>query len=185
MIGNYVWSVARPGIGKDTQREKEGCDDTSRKARSQAESNGQATHTTTAEAELFAIFAILKKVQAQQIMGHYGSGRARHSDQETGKSPAPEGMIVGLISKQVKSRPLIYSRKVQGQIELADGPMYREARKRGKKVIRDIHKPPEGGDQCKVEVARGMTSIGKVQSEEGSDIQMEIERQEGRREMEK
>eukprot|EP00965_Chrysotila_dentata_P183637 6064023-Pleurochrysis_carterae.AAC.2 len=32
---------------------------------------------TSAEAELLAIFAILRKVQAQQIRGHYEDGRAR------------------------------------------------------------------------------------------------------------
>eukprot|EP00965_Chrysotila_dentata_P078984 2604930-Pleurochrysis_carterae.AAC.1 len=44
---------------------------------------------------------------------------------------APEGMIVGLISKQVKSRPAIHNRRVQGHMELADGPIYQEVRKRG------------------------------------------------------
>eukprot|EP00965_Chrysotila_dentata_P028707 953803-Pleurochrysis_carterae.AAC.1 len=34
----------------------------------------------------------------------------------------PEGMIIGLLSKQVKSRPVIYGMKVQGRIEMADGP---------------------------------------------------------------
>eukprot|EP00965_Chrysotila_dentata_P141758 4685256-Pleurochrysis_carterae.AAC.2 len=66
---------------------------------------------------------------------------------------APDGMITGLLSKQVKSRPLICGRKVQGSIELADGPIYREARKRGEKVIRDMHTHPEGGDKC--ELAKG------------------------------
>eukprot|EP00965_Chrysotila_dentata_P047646 1580352-Pleurochrysis_carterae.AAC.1 len=60
---------------------------------------------------------------------------------------APEGMVTGLISKQVKSRPIIYNRKVMGNIELADNPVYQEARKRGKKLIRDIYRPPEGGDK--------------------------------------
>eukprot|EP00965_Chrysotila_dentata_P193918 6176041-Pleurochrysis_carterae.AAC.3 len=55
---------------------------------------------------------------------------------------APEGMITALINKQIKSRPIIYSRKVQGQMELADNPIYQEVRRRGKKVIRDLHKPP-------------------------------------------
>eukprot|EP00965_Chrysotila_dentata_P056304 1867925-Pleurochrysis_carterae.AAC.1 len=58
----------------------------------------------------------------------------------------PEGMVTGLISKQVRSRPIIYNRKVQGQVELADIPIYQEARRRGKKFIRGLHKPPAGGD---------------------------------------
>eukprot|EP00965_Chrysotila_dentata_P151366 5003164-Pleurochrysis_carterae.AAC.1 len=32
---------------------------------------------TAAGAELFAIFAILRKVQAKQDIGHYGKGKAR------------------------------------------------------------------------------------------------------------
>eukprot|EP00965_Chrysotila_dentata_P246230 6207036-Pleurochrysis_carterae.AAC.1 len=59
---------------------------------------------------------------------------------------APEGMITGLISKQVKSRPMIYNRRVMGHTEQADIPIYQEARKRGKKLIRETYKPPEGGD---------------------------------------
>eukprot|EP00965_Chrysotila_dentata_P039878 1324895-Pleurochrysis_carterae.AAC.1 len=42
----------------------------------------------------------------------------------------PEGMVTGLISKQVKSRPIIYHRRVMGRTELADNPIYQEARKR-------------------------------------------------------
>eukprot|EP00965_Chrysotila_dentata_P126949 4199415-Pleurochrysis_carterae.AAC.1 len=45
---------------------------------------------------------------------------------------APEGMITGLISKQVKSRPIIYNRKVMGGTELADIPIYQEVRRRGR-----------------------------------------------------
>eukprot|EP00965_Chrysotila_dentata_P071034 2347297-Pleurochrysis_carterae.AAC.1 len=69
---------------------------------------------------------------------------------------APEGMVTGLISKQVRSRPIIYNRKVQGQVELADNPIYQEARRRGKKFIRELHKPPAGGDSCESGVAQGM-----------------------------
>eukprot|EP00965_Chrysotila_dentata_P002970 96175-Pleurochrysis_carterae.AAC.1 len=36
----------------------------------------------------------------------------------------PEGMVAGLISKQVKSRPMIYNRRVMGHTELADIPIY-------------------------------------------------------------
>eukprot|EP00965_Chrysotila_dentata_P050001 1656816-Pleurochrysis_carterae.AAC.1 len=32
---------------------------------------------TAAEAELFAIFAILRKIQAEQVLGHYGKEKAR------------------------------------------------------------------------------------------------------------
>eukprot|EP00965_Chrysotila_dentata_P039279 1305090-Pleurochrysis_carterae.AAC.2 len=67
---------------------------------------------------------------------------------------APEGMVTGLISKQVKSRPIIYSKKVMGHAELADTPIYQEAGKRGKKIIRETHKPPEGGDTCEKGVDR-------------------------------
>eukprot|EP00965_Chrysotila_dentata_P006359 208111-Pleurochrysis_carterae.AAC.1 len=59
-----------------------------------------------------------------------------------------------LAAKQVKSRPIIYSRKVMGHIKLADNPIYQEARRRGKKLTRDTYKPPEGGDKCESGVAR-------------------------------
>eukprot|EP00965_Chrysotila_dentata_P134905 4462438-Pleurochrysis_carterae.AAC.1 len=75
----------------------------------------------------------------------------------------PAGMITSLLSKQVKSRPVIYGRKVQGRTELADAPIYWEVRQRGKTVIRNMHKPPEGGDRCEGEVAKGLTSITKEQ----------------------
>eukprot|EP00965_Chrysotila_dentata_P261209 6214177-Pleurochrysis_carterae.AAC.4 len=95
---------------------------------------------------------------------------------------APEGMITGLISKQVRSRPMIYNRKVKGHMELADGPIHQEARKQGRKVVRDMHKPPEGGDKCEGAVARGM--ISACEDEDNSDRKMDIERQRGRREVE-
>eukprot|EP00965_Chrysotila_dentata_P138514 4582025-Pleurochrysis_carterae.AAC.2 len=63
-------------------------------------------------------------------------------------------MIAELISKQVKSEPVIYNRKLTGHMELADGPINQEARKRGEKVIREMHKPPEGGEKCEGGVAR-------------------------------
>eukprot|EP00965_Chrysotila_dentata_P258944 6213401-Pleurochrysis_carterae.AAC.1 len=44
---------------------------------------------------------------------------------------------------------------------MADGPIYWEARQRGKKVMRGMHKPSEGGDKCEGEVAKGLTSIGR------------------------
>eukprot|EP00965_Chrysotila_dentata_P164556 5432149-Pleurochrysis_carterae.AAC.1 len=69
----------------------------------------------------------------------------------------PEGMVTGLISKQVRSRPIIYSRKVRGHKELADNPIYQEARRRVKKfIIRDTYKHPEGWDKCESGVARGL-----------------------------
>eukprot|EP00965_Chrysotila_dentata_P261940 6214416-Pleurochrysis_carterae.AAC.1 len=43
-------------------------------------------------------------------------------------------------------RHIYYLWKVMGQAELADNPIYQEARRRGGKVIRDMHRPPEGGD---------------------------------------
>eukprot|EP00965_Chrysotila_dentata_P063420 2102064-Pleurochrysis_carterae.AAC.1 len=63
---------------------------------------------------------------------------------------------MGLISKQVTSRPIIHNRKIQGHVELTDGPIYQEVRRRGEKMIRDLHKPPEGGDRCEGGGARGM-----------------------------
>ena len=95
------------------------------------------------------------------------------------------GMDTGLISKQVKSRPLIYTRKAMGHTELADIPIYQEVRRRGKKFIRDIHKPPKGGDTCESGVARGLIDGGITEEEDVSDIEMDIERQEGKREVEK
>eukprot|EP00965_Chrysotila_dentata_P024130 799685-Pleurochrysis_carterae.AAC.1 len=97
----------------------------------------------------------------------------------------PEGMVTGLISKQVKSRPIIYSRKVLGHTELADSPIYQEARKRGEMFIRDTYKPPEGGERCESGVARGLIDGCNTEKEEDSDIEMDIERQEGKREVEK
>eukprot|EP00965_Chrysotila_dentata_P171484 5659401-Pleurochrysis_carterae.AAC.1 len=98
---------------------------------------------------------------------------------------APEGMITGLVSKQVKSRPLIYNRKVKGIAELADTPIYEEARRRGKKFIRESHKPPEEGDKCERYVARGLIDGGETEEEEEDDTELDIERQEGKREVEK
>eukprot|EP00965_Chrysotila_dentata_P162228 5357134-Pleurochrysis_carterae.AAC.1 len=89
----------------------------------------------------------------------------------------PEGMIVGLVSKQVRSRPVIYSRKVQGQVELADSPIYQEARRRGKKLIRDLHKPTAGGSSCESGIAKGMLEGDDEEARE-SDVELDIERQE-------
>eukprot|EP00965_Chrysotila_dentata_P011565 378490-Pleurochrysis_carterae.AAC.1 len=192
---------------------------------------------TSAEAELFAIFAILRKVQALQDTGRYGGGKARiliMSDSLSGietiekvwrgkknvyrkmKNGAvleaitnvreflgtvifmwvpshvgivpnitadsiaskeheepPEGLIMGLLSKQVRSRPVIYGRKVQGRIEMADGPIYWEARQQGKKVIRGMHKPPIGGDTCEGKVSKGLISIDKAQDEDSAwDVEL-------------
>eukprot|EP00965_Chrysotila_dentata_P034571 1151224-Pleurochrysis_carterae.AAC.1 len=197
---------------------------------------------TVAEAELFAIFAIMRKIQAQQYMGKYGNEKARvliMSDCLAGlrviekvwrgekniyrklrngavleaitnvretlgtvifmwipshvgiipnvladniairaREEPPEGMVTGIISKQVKGRPIIYNRKVMGHAELADNPIYQEARRRGEKIIRDMHRPPEGGDICESGVARGMTEGCNVEEMEASDMEMDIERQE-------
>eukprot|EP00965_Chrysotila_dentata_P260577 6213953-Pleurochrysis_carterae.AAC.1 len=72
-----------------------------------------------------------------------------------------------------------------GRVELADSPIYQEARRRGGKVIRDTYKPPEGGDRCESGVARGMVDGGNTEEEENSDIEMDIERQESKIEVEK
>eukprot|EP00965_Chrysotila_dentata_P190912 6174192-Pleurochrysis_carterae.AAC.1 len=180
---------------------------------------------TAAGAELFAIFAIIRKVQAKQDMGHYG--KSQDLNHETTKwsgtrsyheckgkpgngdlhvvpvtcwiipnvtadnvaaqeqEATPEGMVTGLISKQVKSRPMIYSRKVMGHIvvELADNPIYQKVRRRGKKLIRETHKPPEGRDKCESGVARGLVDGCNTEEEEDSDTEMDIERQGGKREV--
>eukprot|EP00965_Chrysotila_dentata_P186436 6156170-Pleurochrysis_carterae.AAC.1 len=83
---------------------------------------------------------------------------------------APEGMVTG---------------KVMGKIKLADHPIYQEARKRGKKLIRDTYKPPERGDKCESGTARGLVDGCNAEKEEASNIEMDIERQEGKREVEK
>eukprot|EP00965_Chrysotila_dentata_P177783 5872156-Pleurochrysis_carterae.AAC.1 len=170
---------------------------------------------TAAEAELFAIFAILRKVQAQQDMGYSGNEKARvliMSDCLSGlriiervwrgrrntyrglqngavleaitnarenlgtvivmwipshvgiipnviadniaaqeQEESPEARVTGLISMQVKSRPIIYSRKVMGHVELADSPIYQEARRRAKKVIRGTYKPRKEGTNVRAE----------------------------------
>eukprot|EP00965_Chrysotila_dentata_P240922 6203994-Pleurochrysis_carterae.AAC.1 len=72
-----------------------------------------------------------------------------------------------------------------GNIELADNPVYQEARKRGQKLIRDIYKPPEGGDKCESGIAKGVVNGYNAEEEEIFDIEIDIERQEGKREVEK
>eukprot|EP00965_Chrysotila_dentata_P189256 6173221-Pleurochrysis_carterae.AAC.1 len=72
-----------------------------------------------------------------------------------------------------------------GRIELADIPFYQEARSRGGKFIRETHKPPQGGDKCERSVAKGLLDGGNTQEDEDSNREMDIERQEGKREVEK
>eukprot|EP00965_Chrysotila_dentata_P110429 3648525-Pleurochrysis_carterae.AAC.1 len=91
---------------------------------------------------------------------------------------APEGMVTGLISKQVTSRPIIYNRKVKGQAELADNPIYQEARRRGERIIRELHKPPAGGDSCESQVVKGMLEGCNEEEAEDFDLELDIERQE-------
>eukprot|EP00965_Chrysotila_dentata_P047109 1563307-Pleurochrysis_carterae.AAC.1 len=45
-----------------------------------------------------------------------------------------------------------------------------------------MHKPPVGGDECEGIIATGMLSI---EEEEASDREIDVERQEGKREVEK
>eukprot|EP00965_Chrysotila_dentata_P225643 6194891-Pleurochrysis_carterae.AAC.2 len=71
-----------------------------------------------------------------------------------------------------------------GHAELADSPIYQEARRRGKKVIRDIHNSPKGGYSCKSRTARGLIEGGNMEEYEEPDMEMDIERQEGKREVE-
>eukprot|EP00965_Chrysotila_dentata_P173896 5740277-Pleurochrysis_carterae.AAC.1 len=54
--------------------------------------------------------------------GNLGQDNIATQEQEE----APAGMATGLISKQVKSRPVMYNRKVMGHVELADNPIYQE-----------------------------------------------------------
>eukprot|EP00965_Chrysotila_dentata_P003416 111041-Pleurochrysis_carterae.AAC.1 len=68
-----------------------------------------------------------------------------------------------------------------GHIELADNPIYQEVRRRGRKLIRDTKKPPEGGDTCESGVARGLVDGYNTDS----DTEMDIESQEGKRKVEK
>eukprot|EP00965_Chrysotila_dentata_P218203 6190454-Pleurochrysis_carterae.AAC.2 len=63
----------------------------------------------------------------------------------------PEGMVTGLISKQVKSRPIIYNRKVMGRAELADNPIYQEARRRGEKSYGTCINPQKKGTNVRAE----------------------------------
>eukprot|EP00965_Chrysotila_dentata_P167543 5532829-Pleurochrysis_carterae.AAC.1 len=65
---------------------------------------------------------------------------------------------------------------------MADNPIYQEARRRGKKFIRDTYKPPEGGVKCESGVAGGLVDGCNAEEEEDSNIEMDIERQEGKRE---
>eukprot|EP00965_Chrysotila_dentata_P237751 6202101-Pleurochrysis_carterae.AAC.3 len=48
-----------------------------------------------------------------------------------------------------------------------------------------MHKPPGGGDKCEGGVARGMIGACMAEEEGESDMEMDIERQEGKREVEK
>eukprot|EP00965_Chrysotila_dentata_P058390 1936611-Pleurochrysis_carterae.AAC.1 len=47
-----------------------------------------------------------------------------------------------------------------------------------------MHKPPEGGGECKGRIAKGMLKSGMVKEGEESDWGMEPERLEGKREVE-
>eukprot|EP00965_Chrysotila_dentata_P121377 4012926-Pleurochrysis_carterae.AAC.1 len=58
---------------------------------------------------------------------------------------APKGMVTVLVSKQVKSRLVIYNRQVMGHVELVDNPIYQEVRRRGKKVTRNTQAPGRRG----------------------------------------
>eukprot|EP00965_Chrysotila_dentata_P244018 6205734-Pleurochrysis_carterae.AAC.1 len=87
-----------------------------------------------------------------------------------GHEEPPDRMITGLLGKQVKSRPVICGRKVQGRVEMADGPIYWEARQRGEKLIRG-------------KVAKGSTRLEGV--EEDTTWDMELAAIVGRNEMEK
>eukprot|EP00965_Chrysotila_dentata_P022210 734629-Pleurochrysis_carterae.AAC.1 len=140
---------------------------------------------TAAEAELFAIFATLRKVQAQQDLRYHVPNTIADNIAAKEHEEAPEGMVTGLISKQIRSRPVIYNRIGQGHRELADCPIYQEARWPGENVTRDMHKSPEGVDECEGRLARGMLGAGTAEEEEESDREMYIERQEGKREVEK
>eukprot|EP00965_Chrysotila_dentata_P171713 5666468-Pleurochrysis_carterae.AAC.2 len=64
---------------------------------------------------------------------------------------APEGMVTGLISKQVKSRPIIYNRRMMGHTELADIPIYQEARRREKSLYAKHTNPRKEGSCVRVE----------------------------------
>eukprot|EP00965_Chrysotila_dentata_P181347 5985635-Pleurochrysis_carterae.AAC.1 len=72
-----------------------------------------------------------------------------------------------------------------GRAELADNPIYQETRRRGKKFIRDTHKAPEEGDKCESRIAKGLVEGNNAEEEEESDMEMDIERQEGKREVKK
>eukprot|EP00965_Chrysotila_dentata_P243946 6205696-Pleurochrysis_carterae.AAC.1 len=71
-----------------------------------------------------------------------------------------------------------------GNIELADNPIYQEARRRGRKLIRDTHRPPEGGDKCESGIAWRTVEGYNTEEDGGSDIEKDNERQ-GKREVEK
>eukprot|EP00965_Chrysotila_dentata_P214484 6188209-Pleurochrysis_carterae.AAC.1 len=58
-----------------------------------------------------------------------------------------------------------------------------ESPEAGEKIIRDMHKPPEGNGKRGSGVATGMVGACKAEEEENSDMEMDIERQEGKREV--
>eukprot|EP00965_Chrysotila_dentata_P092035 3038665-Pleurochrysis_carterae.AAC.1 len=49
----------------------------------------------------------------------------------------------------------------------------------------DTHKPPEGGDKCESGIARAMINGYNMEVDGDTDIEMDIERQDGKREVEK
>eukprot|EP00965_Chrysotila_dentata_P078229 2578809-Pleurochrysis_carterae.AAC.8 len=81
---------------------------------------------------------------------------------------APEGMVIGIISKQ-NWRIARFIRR------LGDG----------EKGYKGHAHPPEGGYNCESGIARGLIEGGNTKEEEESDREMDIERQEGKREVEK
>eukprot|EP00965_Chrysotila_dentata_P113560 3752913-Pleurochrysis_carterae.AAC.1 len=48
-----------------------------------------------------------------------------------------------------------------------------------------MHKPPVGGDKCEGTIATGMLRTGTIEEKEASDREIDVERQKGKREVEK
>eukprot|EP00965_Chrysotila_dentata_P194526 6176418-Pleurochrysis_carterae.AAC.6 len=99
----------------------------------------------------------------------------------------PEGMIIGLLSKQVKSRPVIYGRKVLGRVEMAGGPIYIYGKlgSEGKRSLEVCTNPQRVEINVKgTKVAKGLTSIDSGQDED-IDWDIDLAAIVGRDEMEK
>eukprot|EP00965_Chrysotila_dentata_P261182 6214168-Pleurochrysis_carterae.AAC.2 len=63
-----------------------------------------------------------------------------------------------MIKEQIKSRPLIYTRRTATAPEIANTPIYKEIGNGGVGHMRFQHKPAKGGEHCEPEMVRTKNS---------------------------